>query len=1392
MEENVISARSHQEFMQQQLVQNVFQKVLFLLLFLIFCQVAKTQEAPFAKYQFKPFENVPTQRAVATIAQDQQGFIWMGTNGLGLNRFNGIDYNSYQYHEKDAASLSNSLIHVVFVDDQNNVWVGTEAGLDLYNREQDNFSHIRLKGNPDEYGISVQAILQKPDGKILVGTHENGLFEIDPPNLEAVSIPFKSLGEVQNILINSLSYFDGKIVLGSNRGLLELGNDQVIRQLNLMTSSGREKISVPIKTSLVDGKGSIWLGTTNQGLFKVDENENGRYKIQHFDITSKRILSLLHTPRNTILCGTENDGLFEISRNGEVLNTYKNTKNNDHGIRSNSIWALFEDNQQRIWIAYYNNGVGVYDKLYDKFGDIVSRPNDRNSLQASSVTGIIQDENGRFWIAMDGGGVDVYDPRTQQFTHLLNTENGIANGLNSPDVQTIFKDSRGNIWVGTWDYGIYLLKKGSNKFLHFSAENTRGGMATNRILSFSEDSKGMIWIGTFSRGIQSYDPKTDSFQIYDHQVFQDQRISYSDVRRVYVDSEDRVWIGGNAGLFRLKVSGRYFQLQAMYPRMFQNDHSVNNSMVLDIYEDSAKNIWIGTDGAGLCRYDMKNDQFQWIGMEEGLDKVTVSTIIQDDRGDLWVAGNNGVAQIDHETTEVRNYTKKDGLLSNDFNNDAAFKDNLGNLYFGSYEGINFFNPEELPVLSNTPAVYLTELRIFNKPVQPEAKEDATLHKILSETDQLVLKHDQSVFTIEYAPVDFTRPEKIQYAYYLEGFEKDWNYVQNSRSATYTNLPAGKYTFHVKAANSDGIWNEKATDLGIRILRPWWFTNFAISLYILTVIGLCYLALKIVNSRVQAKRAIAQERERHLQEEALNDKKIQFFTNISHEFRTPLTLIQSPLQDILNEPSFSEKAKGKLQIISKNTARLKRLIDELMDFRKLQFNKLPLQVRCFEIRKLIDEIVEHFQEEAGQRNILLSVEMEETLGVIWADENKVEKVIFNLLSNAFKSTANNGVISVHVLSGMHFFEHLQESEAVRSLEIAIEDTGKGIAPTEIEKIFDRFYQIKDRNEEYYSGTGIGLEVVRSFVALHRGDIQVESEKGVGTKFRILLPLGKQFYEVEEKPESVSASEVKISRNTPVEVDNLTPGGKKKSLLIVEDNTELRNYIARELKEDYRVLLAEDGQEGLAKAQKYVPDIVITDVIMPKMDGHEFCKNLKNELSTSHIPVLMLTAKAMADDWVEGLESGADAYVNKPFEMKVLRSQLKQLIYNRGLLYAKYMSDLKYTDVAPATSSLDQDFILNIINYIQENIRETDLNVEKLADVFSLSRSQLYRKIKALTGLTANELIRKIRLERAKELLEQAGQVSVSEVSYSVGFSSPSYFSKCFKEYFGMLPKEAGEE
>ncbi len=1358
-----------------------------------------------SQYQFVTIDEGFPKSAITDIIQGHDGLIWIATNGEGLYQYNGTDLKVYKHNPKDSNSINSSIVNTLFLDSDDTIWVGTEEGLNKYDLTLDAFEEIKISGiQSEDENYSIFSIRETSNKSLLIGTPGNGLYKLAPNTLSIQKINERLSLNSTNIIINSmLPIEDGNMLLGTNSGLFIYNETlNIWEKKRFETANGPEEIDYAIESLAIDKENNLLIGTFNRGLVRINTSSE-IYTSEVFDFTKKRIFDIEITSDHTILCATENDGLFVLEANGKVTENYRYNKTGPDNILSNSIWSICLDAQDRIWIGYYNRGIGVYDALYDKFSDLQSIPNKKNSLQSPSVTGIVQDDDNHLLIAMDGGGIDKYNLKTKEFFHLSGNTN--IKGLDKLDVQTIYLDKKRNLWAGTWSSGIYYLKKGSNTFINYNTANTKGRLTSNRITGFSEDSEGTIWIATYFGGLHSFNSKTKEFLSHSNDSF---KIIYGNeghIRAVFVDHNDNIWLGTPKGLFKVISSDK-----ATYQTIAINEPISNNAIVEDkintrtIFEDSKDNIWFGTYGKGLGKITTQNNHIEWFHTKEGLSIENISSIIEDNNNNIWVSGDTGLSMLDTQTKEFSNYNKEDGLLVNNFNFNSVLKDNNGILYFGSYEGIDYFNPNKIIQNQNEPIVYLTDFKLFNTSVVPAAK-GSTLTKNISEIQKLTLKPSEFVFTLEFAAINFTRANTNQYAYYLEGFEENWNYVGNNRSATYTNLSPGDYTFHVKASNNDGVWAENPLSLPITILAPWWATSWAVLLYILLFIGLAWSINWFLNKRLEDKRTLKLEREQRQQEDLLNEKKIQFFTNISHEFRTPLTLIINPITDIIesNQMKLNKGLKDKHRIIYRNAQRMKNLIDELMDFRKLHLNRLTLNASQIDAFKFVKEVVEHFEEEAFEKNIILTTESDDKESDFWADPGLLEKVIFNLLSNAFKATAENGIITlgVYVSKEKILFPLVNKDIPVSALEIIIEDTGFGISKEDIEHIFERFYRAKDRNQQYYggSGTGIGLELVQSFVELHKGKVEVQSEDGEGTKFKLLFPLGKEhLFEsttiIPSLPKfnaNIDPTQVEIDSNTGNPIEATTSlsfiDKDKKTILLVEDNKDLRNYIKTKLRTEYTVIEAENGQKGIQLALKGLPDIIITDIIMPEMDGFEFCKKIKEDLKTSHIPVIMLTAKAMSSDKIKGIDSGADAYLNKPFEMKLLRSYLKRLLVSRQQSLQKNIHENNTITLLEHTTAIDKTFMQRVLDFITENISEPDLNVEYLAEDMALSRSQLYRKIKSITGLTATELIRKIRLEKAKRMIEN-GSESISEVGFKVGFSSPSYFSKCFKNEFGVLPTE----
>ena len=1171
-------------------------------------------------FNFETIKAGISKVGIYTIIQDNYGFIWIGTNGAGLYKFDGLDYISYKFKQEDSTSISSNLVFSSYLDKNNNLWIGTEDGLNLYDRDLDQFKKITVDELEGE-NISVLSILEH-NGILYIGTRKYGLFSLNLNTRKVKKIFTKdgSTPSINSIKVNK----SGAIFLGTSLGLRELDliSFQIVKAKTLEGISSKV-FNNPIQYMLVDTENNLLVGTYGHGVYKFKSKDKHIVSFSNFTISNRRILSIVQLADDTLLIGSENDGLFHLSSSGTLIKAYLYDKSDKNSIRSNSIWSLFVDNNQRIWMGYYNNGVVVSDQLFDKFDNIESLENNPNSLQTGSVTGIVKDANDKLWITMDGGGIDVFDIKTSKINHINKSNNKTYPGLTSNHIQTIFIDSKKNIWAGSWDNGIYILKDGTKKITNINIKNSNGELLSNAILSITEDKEGLIWIGTFYTGVYTFNPKTNVLTHHNSKEFVKHGINTSDVRKILVDNDGSVWLGTTTGLFNVNNKERALSIRSFVKPMAESNNNQRSSThILSLYESTDNYIWIGTRGAGLCRYDKKKNEFKWFNKFCGLKEENVASIIEDKKGNIWVSGNSGITKLDTKTNEVVNYTTNDGLLSDDFNFNAALRDEEGKLYFGNYKGVDFFNPKDLSTNLSVPSLYFTGLKIFNKDVVPN-EENSPLTKTITETSSIKFNYKQSVFTINYTGINFTRPEKNQYAYYLEGLEESWNYVGNQRSATYTNLDYGDYVFKLKAANNDGLWNETPLELKIRILPPWWKSNLALACYILLFGFGVFLLNKITQNRIKEKELIKNERNQRIQQEILNKNKLQFFTNISHEFRTPLTLILNPLKDIMRDKNLNlpERVKSKHSTIYRNSDRLFRLINELMDLRKLEFDKVRVRASELNLVDFTKNIVLFFKEEALNRNIFLSLDTEMSLIKTWADQNMLEKIIFNILSNAMKVTPDNGVINVNLIDNDedYILPLISTTEPVKVVEIVISDTGKGLEKDQVNKIFERFYQVESLNKTYYGGTGIGLEVVSSFVNLHKGKIEVTSEINEGTTFRIILPKGKGHFSKDE------IKSFKLEEDTPKKEINFIPeneisgkeeedenekiASKKYTILVVEDNTELRNYLKKELSKTYKVLSANNGLEGLKVAEKSFPDVILTDVICQKWMVLSFVDVLK---------------------------------------------------------------------------------------------------------------------------------------------------------------------------------------
>ena len=1355
---------------------------LFFALFLFsFCTVF-SQDSSFL---FVKTNDEIGRRAITCMSKDANDYLWIGTYGGGLKKFDGIQVQTYQHTIDLDSALSSSVINDIHLDANANLWIGTDKGLHLYDSNNDTFSRHFQKNT------AIHAIGTLDQNRIILGTHQKGVYIYDTKTQEVQKIALPSTIEENGLQVNDIAVDrSGRTWLATNLGLFQLDLHQLkINFLQLRNEHDQALLSNSILSLTTDSLNNLWLGTMNKGLLKIAPYNSNDLKIEHFPFTDKRIFSVVEYQSGTLLCGTENDGLFVLNSKGDIQKKYTKQDENLFGVQSNSIWSIYCDDENRIFIGYYDKGVYKYDPLHFKFSFLQNNIGSDLRPFPSSISSIFKDAKENIWFSSIDGGVYFYDTSREVFTHFNDPNNKIASGLNSLDIPSIFIDSKENVWVASWYNGIYLLKKGSKRFINYNTKTNPESILSNRVVSFAEDSKGIIWIGTFSGGLISYDPSTRDFMHYNSDAFVQLELDNSNIRKVIVDSQDNIWLGTRKGLFRYSPkTGRLVSMNAEIGKV--SGGRISEFIVFSLYEDLNKNIWIGTDGYGVFSYTNVEDKFTWHMNNSDMRNISINSITQTYDGMYWLGSDRGLIQYNAATDASKTFSTPDGLLSNNVNRNAFFQDSE-TLYVGTSEGICFFDFDDMLTNENPPKIKLTNLKISNidVPIHPEGALTKALHLM----DTLRLNHNQSSFAIDYTGINYTRGANNSYAYTLEGLEDNWNYVNDLRTATYTNIRPGQYVFKLKAANNDGVWSATSKDLFVKVLPPWWNTIAARLGYVLFAFLLVFYIYRILRLKGIEKQKVVLERNQRKQTEELHNKKIQFFTNISHEFRTPLTLILNPLESLVSSSmrlNLPKEVRDKHKTIHRNTKRMKRLIDELMDFRKMQFSKIQVRAKNVNIRNEIEEVLLNFKEESIDRKINLHSDFDKLFDHnVWVDSSMFEKIIYNLLSNAFKATKDGGSIRIQAVNhnaGV-IFPLIDPEKPIPALEVVVQDSGFGVKKENIKKIFERFYQDKQNNEQYYGGTGIGLEVVSAFIEYHKGKIEVESAENIGTSFKIYFPLGNTHFE----PNQLVNNEVMFEQTQDEEEvlalseDSQEHADQREySVLIVEDNMELREYLKSELSVTYKIHEAGNGRVGYDMAKALRPDAIISDVMMPELNGFEMCELLKKDKETSVIPILMLTAKVSEKDRIQGIDAGADVYLKKPFSLNLLKSHLKQMILSKNQFYNSYFDSL---DLKIDTESNDKKTLADVVTVIGNNLSKEDLSVQNIADELHLSRSKLYRLIKNMTAMSTNELIRKIRLEKSKELLESS-DMSIGEICYRVGFASPSYFTKRFKTYTGLIPKQ----
>ena len=1355
------------------------------------------------------FQSLPPNfeyNAIRCILKDQKGYMWFGSSD-GLVRYDGINLYLYEHLSEDSTSLSHNAINALVEDEQGNLWIGTSVGLNRYNREMDNFIRIgNLHEDISRLGNNyITDLAVDKNSRIWIGTFGDGVNVYDPQKQKLIHYPYdvNDPDSINSNRINSIAVDkDNNVWLGTKDGLSLLSeNREAFRHFINEPGNPNSLSSNNINSIVTDSEGNVWIGTRGSGLDKVS-CRGDKFIFRHYrhnsgkgQLSNDYILSLSLDPKGYLWIGTENGGLNRLSLPNGQIDVFLAREGDPQALNSNSIWSLYTDDEGRLWIGHANRGINVIDVKHSKFESYRKNIFYENSLPDNDVKGFAEDSEGKVWIATDGGGICKFDPETRSFSHFIrNTEN--TSVLVNNAIQDIYCDPEGNLWLGIWAGGIDRLDPNGRRIRNYRLESDIG-VGNSNVFTLYADDEGLLWAGTSGIGLFLYDEESDEFRQVVDPEHADILSTGAYITSMLKDRAGRFWIASLNGVVLLEkdAAGKIHVRNILPPAGEGNRH---NRSVVELFEDSRGRIWFGTPNDGLYLYTENDSSITVINKRDGLTDNTVAGILEDEAGNLWISSNKGITCFNYDSLNFTHYTREDGLNSNEFYSRACIKTRKGQFFFGGENGFDSFFPERIRKNEFIPPVYLTTLKINNIEIEPGA-ENSPLVRHISETGEITLDYKQSSFTIEFVALNYTRPTRNQFVYKLEGFDDDWNYAGTSHSASYTTVKHGRYVFMVKGSNNDGIWNENPTELKIRIKPPVWKTWWAITVYILLLSAIILISMVIWNERIRIKHQLKLEQLAREREHELNEANIQFFTNISHEFRTPLSLIIGPLESLIL--SSRSKIKDQLVVVYRNALRLLHLTNDLMDFRKLEEGMTRLQVKHGDILHFCREVSSYFTMRARRRNIEFRVYSGESGISAWFDPDKLETMLLNLVSNAFKNTPDKGKILVNVrLSGGNALKRVFNPETISDDHcyciIEVTDNGKGITSADLPYIFDKFYQSETAERKKDTGTGIGLALTKGLVELHHGFIKAESTPGKKTIFTLAFPVDEKAYSQEERqnePADVLSrtilrepAEIVSDEKKPDPVDHET-SDERTSIMVVEDNAELRAFLVSELAREFKVFQAEEGKAGLELATEEVPDLILSDIIMPGMNGIDLCKAVKDDIRTCHIPFILLTAKTTINERIEGVEIGADAYITKPFNMQFLFTQINQMIQSRRKLYAHFSQDVYMMPLKLTEKDMDQKFLQRVINYIIANITDNALNVEMLASEMNLSRSNIYRKIKALTGKTIVEFIRIVKLKHAVKLMETK-EYSLAEIAYLTGFSSPSYFTKSFKDQYGKPPSE----
>ncbi len=1306
-----------------------------------------------------------SQSTVFSIDQDKRGNMWFATYD-GVNKYDGYAFTVYQHNEDDPNSIANDISRIVKTDSQGRVWIGTRDGLSRYDEEKDIFQNFFYEKNGKH--LQVNGIEEISPEQLLISTPE-GLIMFDIKESKFIDDSFST---AMHKTIASTLYRQGDLIyIGTptdglyNYSITQKTFEKVIPIL------GTKQIQAILQQSPT----RIWVATEGAGLFLINPKTKEIKNYLHSpsnpkSISSNYIRSLAMDSQNRLWIGTFND--LNIYHEGtDSFASYSSNPVENGSLSQRSVRSIFMDSQGGMWLGTYFGGLNYYHPIRNRFKNIRNIPY-KNSLSDNVVSCIVEDKDKNLWIGTNDGGLNLYNPITQRFTSYTLQEDENARGIGSNNIKAVYVDEKKSlVYIGTHAGGLSILHRNGGQVENFNQRNSQ--LVNENVYAILPDGEGNLWLGTLSALVR-FNPEKRSFTTIEKEKDGTPVVS-KQITTLFRDSHKRLWIGGEEGVSVFQQEGLDIQKASILPVS-----NVTKLFTNCIYEASNGIIWVGTREGFYC-FNEKDKQIKRYNTTNGLPNNVVYGILEDSFGRLWLSTNRGISCFNPETEKFRNFTESDGLQSNQFNTASYCRTSVGQMYFGGINGITTFRPELLLDNPYTPPVVITKLQLFNKVVRPD-DETGILTKNISETKSITLKSWQTAFSIEFVVSNYISGQHNTFAYKLEGYDKEWYYLTDSRTVSYSNLPQGTYQFLVKAANSDGKWNPIPTALEIIVLPIWYKTWWALLIFFATFAGFITFVFRFFWMRKSMEAQLEIERRDKEHQEEINQMKMRFFINISHELRTPLTLILTPLQEIINKIS-DRWTRNQLEYIQRNANRLLHLVNQLMDYRRAELGVFELKAKKGNAHQLIQDNFLFYDKLARHKKITYTLHSELEDKEVLFDANYLELIVNNLLSNAFKYTESGQSITVT----------LKEENGWLLLQVS--DTGIGIPINKQGKIFERFYQI----ESEHVGSGIGLSLVQRLIELHHGRIELDSEENKGSTFSVYLPQDLSVYKPselasnneqneEEQVYSTNSKAMYFIDTEKVENESVESGDKKRgTILIVEDNNEIRRYLSNGLADLFNTLEAGNGEEALEKLKDNEVDVIVTDVMMPVMDGIKLCKNVKQNIRTCHIPVIILSAKTDIKDQMEGLQMGADDYIPKPFSLAILTTKIQNMMRTRRRMLDKYAKSLEVEPEKITFNAMDEALLKRAMAIVEKNMDNIEFSTDEFAREMNMSRSNLHLKLKAITGESTIDFIRKIRFNEAAKLLKD-GRYTVAEVSTMVGFNTPSYFATSFKKYFGCLPTE----